>query len=50
VDEIVGAVKAKAEKKTYQNNPALVALKVLQEAEQYAAKKAKTVGSEVIPV
>lgn len=41
VDEIVGAVKAKAESKTYLNNPALVALKVLQEAEQYSAKKAK---------
>ncbi len=41
VDEIVGVVKAKAESKTYLNNPALVALKVLQEAEQYSAKKAK---------
>ncbi len=34
-------MKAKAESKTYLNNPALVALKVLQEAEQYSAKKAK---------
>lgn len=41
VDEIVGVVKAKAESKTYLNNPALVALKVLQEAEQYSAKKSK---------
>ncbi len=41
VDEIVGVVKAKAESKTYLNNPALVALKVLQEADQYSVKKAK---------
>lgn len=41
VDEIVDVVKAKAQSKTYLNNPALVTLKVLQEAEQHAAKKAK---------
>lgn len=41
VDEIVEVVKANAASKTYLNNPALGALKVLQEAEQYAAKKAK---------
>ncbi len=41
VDEIVDVVKEKAASKTYLNNPALVALKVLQEAEQYTAKKAK---------
>ena len=39
VDEIVDVVKAKASSKTYLNNPALVALKVLQEAEEYAKKK-----------
>lgn len=41
VDEIVDVVKEKASSKTYLNNPALVALKVLQEAEQHAARKAK---------
>lgn len=41
VDEIVDVVKEKAASKTYLNNPALVALKVLQEAEQHAAKKAR---------
>lgn len=41
VDEIVDQVKAKASSKTYVNNPALVAIKVLEEAEIYAAKKAK---------
>ena len=46
VDEIVGVVKAKAESKTYLNNPALVALKVLQEAEQHASKKAKLSASK----
>jgi hypothetical protein len=46
VDEIVNVVKAKAASKTYQNNPALVALKVIQEAEQHAAKKAKFIASQ----
>jgi len=41
VDQIVDVVKQKASTKTYQNNPALVALKVLQEAEQYSLKKSK---------
>lgn len=41
VDQIVDVVKDKASSKTYQNNPALVALKVLQEAEQYSLKKSK---------
>jgi len=41
VDEIVDLVKQKAESKTYLNNPALVTLKVLQEAEQYSKKKNK---------
>lgn len=41
VDEIVSIVKTKAQSKTYINNPALVTIKVLQEAENYAAKKAK---------
>jgi hypothetical protein len=46
VDEIVDVVKAKAASKTYLNNPALVALKVLHEAELHAAKKAKHFASK----
>lgn len=38
---MVDVVKAKAAIKAYLNNPAFVALKVLQEAKQHAAKKAR---------
>lgn len=44
VDEIVQKVKPMAQSKTYRDNPALVTLKVLDEAEQYALKKARFFG------
>ncbi len=39
VDEIVEVVRAKAKSNTYMNNPAIVTLKVLEEAEKYAKRK-----------